>query len=175
MNRFGTETNWLVKLSRIHENGNEISMNGRILPSILPNTAMKQSILLLLILAANRGTCEPKRMNETGEDIYGKSGFFDKPVFGDPIRDLTRRHAQESGRLRLDPSCFPEGFSKTVPFDCIQARGECWLGYRAVRPGGRPGVNGSHVVEIRRERFRNGLQINKRGLREDDQPFNAIL
>ncbi len=71
MNRFGTEATWWVKLSRIHENGNEIFMNGPILPSILPNTVMKQSILFFSP-GGNRGTCEPKRMNETGEDIYCK-------------------------------------------------------------------------------------------------------
>ena len=47
-------------------------MNGPIVSSIFPNTVMKQSILFFLILAANRGTCEPKRMNGTGEDIYCK-------------------------------------------------------------------------------------------------------
>ena len=71
MNRFGTEANyWQAKLSRTPENGNEIFMNGPIVSSIFPNTAMKQSIPFSLLLAANRETCEPKRMNETGEDIY---------------------------------------------------------------------------------------------------------
>ena len=45
MNRFGTEATWWVKLSRRHENGNEIFMNGPIVSLILPNTVMKQSIL----------------------------------------------------------------------------------------------------------------------------------
>lgn len=76
MNRFGTEANyWQVKLSRTHENGNEIFMNGPIVSSILPNTAMKQSIAFFLLPAANRETCKPKRMNETGEDIDCKSGI----------------------------------------------------------------------------------------------------
>ena len=59
------------------------------------------------------------------------SGLFDKAVLFDPVGDLTRRHAQQPGRLRLDPSCFPEGFSKTIPFDRVQPRGERLLEGRA--------------------------------------------
>ena len=57
MNRFGTEANWWVKLSRIHENGNEIFMNGRIVSSILPNTVMKQPIPFFFLLGTQGNLC----------------------------------------------------------------------------------------------------------------------
>ena len=41
MNHLEMEATWWVKRIRIHENGNEIFMNGSIVPTIFHNTVMK--------------------------------------------------------------------------------------------------------------------------------------
>ena len=77
-------------------------MNGPIVFSILPNTAMKQSILFFF-LAANRGTCEQKRMNETGEEVIQNSvKMYQQPMKrGSPSPMDRGRGLLTGGAVRL--------------------------------------------------------------------------